>query len=403
MLKPSSVHVEQLTLSTTAGPELSTRAATLAPVGRAIDIWSFGCVLSLAATWIVLGTDGINQFQILRERATTKTTTENGLITTLASGAFHDGNGLLEEVYDWHRYIRSAVRQSDKVTVHMLDIVERDMLQSDPSERSSAVDVRDRMRQLLFSTRGTTVSPTSRRVLDALAQYNTELGGANLAQGQKHFGILKLDPHLGQHHPFGGSDNDDTRGEQLKTYEYKRLSSSTNIRLLKLYGARSENEGIVCELVEESLRDQEPVDFEALSWSWGMGPWTDKIKIRQGDEVFGHKVPPDLGKALRALRLRQTVRTLWVDALCIDQNRMEERNQQVPSMPLIFGTARKVCVWIGDANEDSEIAIRFIKEEVLKLQAFDELRESQEVTPKWTAMLNLMKRPWFERRKSSCA
>src|SRR5947207_10371237 len=44
------------------------------------------------------------------------------------------------------------------------------------------------------------------------------------------------------------------------------------------------------------------------------------------------------------------------------------------------------------------IALRFINEEVLQLQNFDELCESAESSSKWRALLELMQRPWFSRR-----
>ncbi|KIW01575.1 uncharacterized protein PV09_07049 [Verruconis gallopava] len=185
--------------------------------------------------------------------------------------------------------------------------------------------------------------------------------------------------------------------EQLRPYQYNRLTSNHSIRLLKLH-AGSKKQDLVCDLVEEKLGGDHHVNFEALSWSWGTAPWTGRIKIREGDEDFVFNVPPTLVSALKALRLRRKVRTIWVDLICINQARTEEKNHQVPMMSSIYGNATKVCVWIGEADEDSDTAIDFIQQEVLRLQAFDSLCESPAATPKWRAMLNLMKRDWFERR-----
>ena len=44
------------------------------------------------------------------------------------------------------------------------------------------------------------------------------------------------------------------------------------------------------------------------------------------------------------------------------------------------------------------MAFDFIKDEVLRLQKFDELCESESAGSKWRALLNVMKRPWFSRR-----
>jgi len=186
--------------------------------------------------------------------------------------------------------------------------------------------------------------------------------------------------------------------EEVRPYKYQRLSSNQSVRLLKLQGAGKKDQEIICELVEKRLSGEEKIEFEALSWSWSRNSWNEKIKIKQGDDVFVFLVPPSLVNALKALRWKRKVRTLWVDAICIDQSRPEEKNHQVPMMSLIYGIAKKVCIWIGDGDSESKVAIDFIKQEVLRLQGFDELCESQEATAKWRAMLNLMKREWFERR-----
>ncbi|KAK5114162.1 hypothetical protein LTR62_002732 [Meristemomyces frigidus] len=41
--------------------------------------------------------------------------------------------------------------------------------------------------------------------------------------------------------------------------------------------------------------------------------------------------------------------SIWIDALCIDQNNEEEKRQQVAMMGEIFSTAREVIVWLGEA------------------------------------------------------
>jgi hypothetical protein len=44
------------------------------------------------------------------------------------------------------------------------------------------------------------------------------------------------------------------------------------------------------------------------------------------------------------------------------------------------------------------MAFKFIKNEVLQLQNFDELCNSPEASKKWGALLDLMQRKWFSRR-----
>lgn len=67
-------------------------------------------------------------------------------------------------------------------------------------------------------------------------------------------------------------------------------------------------------------------------------------------------------------------------------------------MDIIYGNAERVCIWLGEANESSRMALRFIKHEVSHLQSFDSLCESKDASKKWVALLDLMQRPWFSRR-----
>jgi hypothetical protein len=60
----------------------------------------------------------------------------------------------------------------------------------------------------------------------------------------------------------------------------------------------------------------------------------------------------------------------------------------------IYGNASKVCIWLGVANDSSCLALRFIENEVLHLQDFDRLCEHNDASAKWSALLELMQRPW---------
>jgi hypothetical protein len=85
---------------------------------------------------------------------------------------------------------------------------------------------------------------------------------------------------------------------------------------------------------------------------------------------------------------------------CIDTKvrRLLEKNEQVAIMNTIYGNAQLVRVWLGEADEWSCMAIRFIKEEISRLTNFDDLCDSPRATDKWLALLHLMQRPWFSRR-----
>jgi hypothetical protein len=138
--------------------------------------------------------------------------------------------------------------------------------------------------------------------------------------------------------------------------------------------------------------------YEALSWCWGTAKPTAYIKIRKGPKIYAKYVPPDLVYALRALRHPRKNRFLWIDAICINQEHLFEKNYQVEMMSDIYGKAERVCIWLGVGDESSKTALSFIKREVLQLQNFDDLCKSEQASAKWSALLDLMQRPWFLRR-----
>jgi hypothetical protein len=64
--------------------------------------------------------------------------------------------------------------------------------------------------------------------------------------------------------------------------------------------------------------------------------------------------------ALDYLRYEKGKRTLWIDAICINQSNTNERNHQVSQMGQIYRNARRVVVWIGMPDPWSSSAIKFL-------------------------------------------
>ena len=53
-------------------------------------------------------------------------------------------------------------------------------------------------------------------------------------------------------------------------------------------------------------------------------------------------------------------RTIWIDAICINQNDTAERSHQVLFMKDIYARASCVVVWIGSAADDSDVVMDYI-------------------------------------------
>ena len=73
-------------------------------------------------------------------------------------------------------------------------------------------------------------------------------------------------------------------------------------------------------------------------------------------------VTRNLEQALRRLRPRgDTSRILWIDAISINQDDIEERSTQVQSMRDIFQLADRVLIWIGEEQDHSAEALELAR------------------------------------------
>jgi len=139
----------------------------------------------------------------------------------------------------------------------------------------------------------------------------------------------------------------------LSTSQYQPLLPD-QIRCLRL-SPGSDEEPLVGELetivLNEDDKGQTP--FEALSYVWGSNAMTHTL------ELSGHSISitSSLHSALSRLRLASERRTLWADALCINQEDIAEKERQIPLMGRIFGSATHVIVDLGEASDQSDAAI----------------------------------------------
>ncbi len=83
--------------------------------------------------------------------------------------------------------------------------------------------------------------------------------------------------------------------------------------------------------------------YEALLYCWGDPTATDYLWCGEAHLSIGQS----LGIALRHLRKGEHCRTLWVDAICINQDDIDERNVQVQNMHHIYRRAGNVIIWLG--------------------------------------------------------
>lgn len=170
--------------------------------------------------------------------------------------------------------------------------------------------------------------------------------------------------------------------------------ASWGIRLITLL-AGHEGSTVHCSLSYSTIGNhQKP--FEALSYAWGDPKHTATIQLN------GHTmiVTKNLETALQCLR-KETPRQLWIDALCINQMDIAEKNIQVARMWAIYQHASRTTIFLGGEYEESVSAFRLLlglgnlditEVDTVASWVADPIRRSD-----WQALLKLFRRSWWQR------
>lgn len=174
----------------------------------------------------------------------------------------------------------------------------------------------------------------------------------------------------------------------MDPYQYTPLNKD-EIRLISLLPGDF-SDPIVAELRHKVLVDFESPRYEALSYVWGSKDDPKDVHIRDGhispverraegvskslstlnisrnshvpkDNLNTLSVTHNLEEALRYLRHKDSQRTLWVDAICIDQANEDERGKEVFRMGDIYNFATRIVIWLGPSGEATDDAFKEIR------------------------------------------
>ncbi|KAK4450944.1 heterokaryon incompatibility protein-domain-containing protein [Podospora aff. communis PSN243] len=172
----------------------------------------------------------------------------------------------------------------------------------------------------------------------------------------------------------------------MDRYHYQALSDSDSIRLLYVGKDDSKPHAIFLSLKEVHLTD-EP-EFAAVSYTWQLpeylpgqlhvghepGPGQDYVVECDGKaitisenlfrfllsavqtlgqhNVFQQDSPPPKSTGFAKMLSK---RPLWIDAFCINQTDLKERQHQVLLMDKIYSRAQSVVVWLGDKDPGHDL------------------------------------------------
>jgi hypothetical protein len=177
---------------------------------------------------------------------------------------------------------------------------------------------------------------------------------------------------------YSDDDNDECarKAVELQALRYEPLEGP-NIRLITIDPAMQDGR---LKLTIEQTPLTDKLDFHVLSYVWG-DPTNQKTIIvndqrlditqnlydflettREHEKDFlAHHEHPNYRKLYTTETAQTAVKSsegrvtglatipvlFWIDAICINQNDMNERNEQVPRMGDIYSMASRVWIWIG--------------------------------------------------------
>ena len=178
-------------------------------------------------------------------------------------------------------------------------------------------------------------------------------------------------------------------------YGYTPLASPDDFRLVRLHqssSSPSNDDALIIEFLP--ARFDERCSYIALSYAWGTDSGREDIQLKGTGGQILH-VTRNLASALRSMQ-RSDHLILWIDALCIDQNNVQEKNHQVGRMAEIYRRASCVVIWLGEASNNSEVAMDFITN--ISTKDIDSFCSDPKNFKIWEALDALLKRSWFTRR-----
>jgi hypothetical protein len=175
------------------------------------------------------------------------------------------------------------------------------------------------------------------------------------------------------------------------------LKDSREIKILTLFPGEH-SEPLRGDL--NSVEIDEAGVYEPLSYAWGDATRTHHLECQHGN--IG--LTSSLYNALQRLRSRQKTRRLWVDQICINQDNVEERSQQVQFMDTIYDKAAHVLVWLGEADGEMalpafdlirSLASTFSHHESRTKFSIQHLENPSHLSrSEWDPLMALVNRPW---------
>jgi hypothetical protein len=189
-------------------------------------------------------------------------------------------------------------------------------------------------------------------------------------------------------------------------YRYPELTDPKSIRILLLTGGDAKT--LFAELIEKT--SGEDFSYEAISYVWGSATKSHSLALRGGMSL---KITESLYNALQSIRhskVEDGARALWADGVCINQEDLAERSEQVKLMAEIYRSASRVITYIGEDIANVKRGIDLAKKLVecskeldtnispaVGSRVYRKYDIPDRYDPAWESLRDFLHRPWYTR------
>jgi hypothetical protein len=169
-----------------------------------------------------------------------------------------------------------------------------------------------------------------------------------------HFNIFSYGTLLGFDMRFSQDTRYTAALSSLTNPIYKPLDKNLRqIRVLILHAADSSDLLRVSLETISLLPHLASKTYQAISYCWNDAV----VRKRMLLNGFEYDAPASAVEVLNRLRPAQETLTLWIDALCINQHDMAEREHQVTMMYDVYKGSLETIIWLGEQDEHTESAV----------------------------------------------
>ncbi|KAL2682857.1 hypothetical protein Neosp_007315 [[Neocosmospora] mangrovei] len=189
----------------------------------------------------------------------------------------------------------------------------------------------------------------------------------------------------------------DSLSRTQKSLIHGRTLGRDEFRLICLTAEEKDLPADVVHLSLETYNDGNFPDYEAVSYTWGGEDGDDTLRhpVYIGDHWDILLQTRNCCAMLRYLRPSRGIRMVWVDAICINQEDMQERGDQIAKMGQLFTGCLQVFLWLGDDIVFKKPGVHPPRLPLHELENLEELQLPSKTEP--VNIRSLFKRRYFSR------